>query len=172
MADKGICWSSNQHVQQHNSYLEELNGFLEKCVVGSFNGYLKVKPMLAEIWNWSVSTRENAFEVNMHEMGGCLFLFEFQINIWRNTSCRGIDGGSRWRFIWNGGYRLPAAGCCLFSQQNTDIESYGSPIPSLDGKKLQSQRQSLWRMGGNRWGDVTKKRSKMGENKETKEMEE
>lgn len=62
------------------------NGLLKRCLVGHLEGGKKEKPTLSEIRIWSSTLWKKAFGVNIYEMYGGMFLFEFpNINMAEQT---------------------------------------------------------------------------------------
>lgn len=104
------------------------NGLLGRCVVGNFKEDLDEKPTLADIRRWSVSTWKNSFGVNIYEMGGCHFLFEFPTKYMAEQI---LIGEWRWkRAKFHLDWWSPVAGCCSDNQQKKEIwiRAMGLPL--------------------------------------------
>lgn len=70
------------------------NELLKRSLVGSFGLGLKESPTLSEVRKWSVSAWKKAFGVNIYEMNGEMFLFEFPNRFMAETILQG-------QWLWN-----------------------------------------------------------------------
>nr|XP_016470877.1 PREDICTED: uncharacterized protein LOC107793103 [Nicotiana tabacum] len=55
----------------------EDSGLLKRCIVGFFGKEINERPTLADIRRWACASWNKAYGVNMYEMTGNMFLFEF-----------------------------------------------------------------------------------------------
>ncbi|KAH0633300.1 hypothetical protein KY284_036086 [Solanum tuberosum] len=78
-AVKDSKWLSKNHkeTEETSSSEKQEDGFLGRCLVGYLEKASKEKPSLSEIRRWSSYEWKKAFGVNIYELYGDMFLFEF-----------------------------------------------------------------------------------------------
>ncbi|KAH0652557.1 hypothetical protein KY285_030095 [Solanum tuberosum] len=86
----------------------------------------KETPTLSDIRRWVISSRKKAFGINIYEMGGSSFLFEFPN---KHVAEHVLHGDWTWKQLklhlqwWT-----PTGGCCTQRKSSTWIRAVGLPL--------------------------------------------
>ncbi|OIT07264.1 hypothetical protein A4A49_54874 [Nicotiana attenuata] len=123
-----ITKGPNNKISISGGAVNDDEGLLGRCVVGSFDVGLAEKPTLTDIRRWSVSSWKNAFGIDVYEMGESRFLFQFPN---KHMAEHILQGEWRWKQAkillewWS-----PTAGCCSFQKKRewTWIRAMGLPL--------------------------------------------
>ncbi|WMV19344.1 hypothetical protein MTR67_012729, partial [Solanum verrucosum] len=112
-------------------------GLLERCLVGHLEGQMKEKPTLPEIRRWLSTLWKKAFGVDIYEMYGGMFLFEFpNINMAEQT----LQGQWNWKnHRFNLEWWNPMVGCLPKNtlKMETWIRIVGIPLHLWSGRVFQ-----------------------------------
>uniref|UniRef100_M1CEQ4 DUF4283 domain-containing protein n=1 Tax=Solanum tuberosum TaxID=4113 RepID=M1CEQ4_SOLTU len=123
-------WLSKNHkeTEETSSSEKQEDGFLGRCLVGYLEKASKEKPSLSEIRRWSSYEWKKAFGVNIYELYGDMFLFEFPNKFMAEQT---LQGQWKWR---NQSFNLewwsPVVGCMPISVEvnKTWIKIIGIPL--------------------------------------------
>lgn len=103
----------------------EDTGLLKRCIIGSFGKEINERPTLADIRRWASASWNKAYGVNIYEMTGNMFLFEFPNRFMAEQI---VQGEWRWKnssFIWNGGIILLVAFQTHKLRKHAGLEPWG-----------------------------------------------
>ncbi|KAF3624451.1 hypothetical protein FXO38_30262 [Capsicum annuum] len=120
-------WIAKDHHEATTSHKQEV-GLLNRCLAGFLEKVSKEKPSLSEIRRWSSVKWKKTFGVNIYELYGDMFLFEFPNRFMAEQT---IQGQWKWKNIaFNLEWWCPVTGCVLNSSktQETWIKVVGVPL--------------------------------------------
>lgn len=128
MRDSKWPLKNHKETEETSSSDKQEDGLLGRCPVGYLEKDIKEKPSLSEIRRWSSSEWKKAFGVNIYELYGDMFLFEFPNKFMAEQT---LQGQWKWRNLsFNLEWWSPVLGCVPNSMevQKTWIKIIEIPI--------------------------------------------
>jgi len=123
-------WLTKRHreTEMASKLDKQEDGLLSRCLVGHLEKASKASPSLSEIRRWSSSEWKKTFGVNIYELYGNMFLFEFPNKFMAEQT---LQGQWKWKnLVFNLEWWSPTVGCepIFMEVKKTWIRIIGVPL--------------------------------------------